>query len=254
MTQLLVSVRDAAEARAALAGGADWIDLKEPANGPLGSVTAAVARNVAEVVVDRASLSAAAGELIDWPRSAARDLLAVDGVSQLKLGLSACDNVDWRQAWLAAQREILEAGKELVAVVYADADRAHSPAPHEVLKVAAAAGARWLLVDTFDKQSGTLLELLDAAAIQSLFARAQQLGLTTAAAGRLTPAAIEALPLDLVDVVAVRSAACGGDRNDAVSATCVSALQQLLVASRASRGTRLRGIHAPENPAASGRG
>ena len=254
MTQLLVSVRDAAEARAALEGGADWIDLKEPANGPLGAVTAAVARSVAEVVAGRAALSAAAGELIDWPRSAARDLLAVDGVSQLKLGLSACDDGDWREAWLAAQCEILDSGKELVAVVYADADRAHTPAPFDVLEATAAANARWLLIDTFDKSSGTLLELFDDTQLRALFERAQSLGLTTAAAGRLTPTAIEALPLDVVDVVAVRSAACGGDRRGSVNTQSVAALRELLNVSEASRGARPRGLHAPKNPAASGRG
>ncbi|WP_428306159.1 (5-formylfuran-3-yl)methyl phosphate synthase [Lacipirellula sp.] len=228
MTQLLVSVRDAAEAHAALDGGADWIDLKEPTSGPLGAVTAIVARNVAEVAEGRASLSAAAGELLDWPHSAARDLLAVDGVTQLKLGLSACADGDWQQAWLAAQREIIDAGKELVAVVYADADRAHSPAPFDVLEAAAAARARWLLIDTFDKGSGTLLELFEATQLRALFERAQALGLTTAAAGRLTPAAIEALPLDAIDVVAVRSAACGGDRRGTVNTHSVAALQTLL--------------------------
>ena len=35
--KLLVSVRSADEARAALAGGADLIDVKEPAHGPLGA-------------------------------------------------------------------------------------------------------------------------------------------------------------------------------------------------------------------------
>ena len=35
-TRLLVSVRSAAEAEEALAGGAALIDVKEPANGPLG--------------------------------------------------------------------------------------------------------------------------------------------------------------------------------------------------------------------------
>lgn len=229
MTQLLVSVRDAAEARAALDGGADWIDLKEPANGPLGAVAATVARDVTEIVAGHASLSAAAGELIDWPHSAARELLNVEGISQLKLGLSGVDDVgDWRRLWKTAQRAIAAAGKDLVAVAYADAATAHSPAPLQVLEATAAANARWLLIDTFDKSSGTLLELFDGAQLRALFERAQSLGLTTAAAGRLTPAAIEALPLDVVDVVAVRSAACGGDRRGSVSTQSVVALQTLL--------------------------
>ena len=37
MTGLLVSVRDAAEAEAALRGGATLIDVKEPRHGSLGS-------------------------------------------------------------------------------------------------------------------------------------------------------------------------------------------------------------------------
>jgi uncharacterized protein (UPF0264 family) len=51
--RLLVSVRDAAEAVEALAGGADWIDLKEPQRGPLGAVDAVTARDVVHVVAGR---------------------------------------------------------------------------------------------------------------------------------------------------------------------------------------------------------
>src|SRR5262249_6225382 len=42
MPRLLVSVRDVREAEAALAGGADLIDIKEPAHGPLGRADDAV--------------------------------------------------------------------------------------------------------------------------------------------------------------------------------------------------------------------
>ncbi|MES1213307.1 MAG: (5-formylfuran-3-yl)methyl phosphate synthase, partial [Singulisphaera sp.] len=46
-TGLLVSVRDANEARDALLGGADLIDLKEPTRGSLGRVDSAM---IGEVV------------------------------------------------------------------------------------------------------------------------------------------------------------------------------------------------------------
>ena len=162
MTQLLVSVRSVAEAEAALRGGADWIDLKEPASGPLGAVDAEVARKVVAHARGRASVSAAAGELIDWPTSSSRELLQVEGISQLKLGLSECRDRTWRDAWLAAQREIAAAGKELVAVIYADDVAAHSPAPAAVAALAIDAQCRWLLIDTFDKQGPTLLECATA--------------------------------------------------------------------------------------------
>ena len=44
--QLLVSVTDAIEAAAALDGGADIIDAKDPASGALGAVTVDVFRDI----------------------------------------------------------------------------------------------------------------------------------------------------------------------------------------------------------------
>lgn len=248
MTKLLVSVRNAAEAEAALRGGADWIDLKEPAAGPLGAVSVVLANEIAETVHGRAEVSAAAGELLDWPTSPARALQQVAGVAQLKLGLSGCAQREWQELWRTAQSEIAQTGKELVAVMYADHAAAGSPPPADVVSLAIDARARWLLVDTFDKHGDSLLDCLTAHELRSLFQRAQRHGLTTACAGRLTRDVIAALPLDAINVVAVRSAACGGDRSGTVCADQVAALQQILSALQASRGARPRG------PAASGRG
>ncbi|MBL9161504.1 MAG: hypothetical protein JNL18_02050 [Planctomycetaceae bacterium] len=228
MTQLLVSVRSAAEAEAAIRGGADWVDLKEPDRGPLGAVSCEVARAIVAEVQDRAPISAAAGELCDWPASDARDLLAVAGISQLKLGLSGFGGRSWHGAWLSARRETHAAGKDLVAVIYADAAAAKSPAPLEVAALAGATGSRWLLIDTFDKRGGNLFDHQSALELNELFQFARGHGVTTAAAGRLTAAAIAALPLNVVDVVAVRSAACGGDRGGRVSAESVATLRQLV--------------------------
>ena len=48
--RLLVSVRSEEEARAALAGGADIIDAKEPSRGALGAVEIGVLREIVSVV------------------------------------------------------------------------------------------------------------------------------------------------------------------------------------------------------------
>jgi uncharacterized protein (UPF0264 family) len=62
---LLVSVRSAAEAEAALAGGAALIDVKEPARGSLGRADEAVIRAVLGAVAGRRPVSAALGELAE---------------------------------------------------------------------------------------------------------------------------------------------------------------------------------------------
>ena len=53
MTKLLVSVRSVAEARIALAGGVDLIDVKEPRRGSLGAADAGI---IAEIVAHVAKL------------------------------------------------------------------------------------------------------------------------------------------------------------------------------------------------------
>jgi hypothetical protein len=76
MSGLLVSVRNAAEAEEALAGGADIIDVKEPSRGPLGRADAQNARDVIQTVSGRRLVSVALGELaessdesrLDWLR------------------------------------------------------------------------------------------------------------------------------------------------------------------------------------------
>ena len=72
MTRLLVSVRSAAEAEAALRGGADVIDVKEPGRGPLGRADDAVIADVVRLVAGRRPVSAALGELCRDPSSVPR--------------------------------------------------------------------------------------------------------------------------------------------------------------------------------------
>jgi uncharacterized protein (UPF0264 family) len=64
MTRLLVSVRDAAEARAVLDAGAHLIDVKEPRRGSLGAADGRQVADVLNTVAGRVPVSAAMGELI----------------------------------------------------------------------------------------------------------------------------------------------------------------------------------------------
>src|SRR5205809_4525549 len=60
--QLLVSVADASEGRAALLGGADVIDAKDPGEGALGAVRPEVLRELRAAVGAARPLSAALGD------------------------------------------------------------------------------------------------------------------------------------------------------------------------------------------------
>ena len=216
--QLLVSVRDATEAVDALDGGADWIDCKEPLAGPLGAVTADVAHEIVQAVAGRCPVSAALGELVDWPKSAAHELLAVEELCVVKLGLRDCGILpDWSERWISAFQGARYAGKELAAVIYADWLAAQAPPPREVVSVARSVGCRFLLVDTFEKNNKSTLEIFCRDGLKEILQLAQQGEMTTALAGNLRVADLPQLVGLPLDLVAVRGAVCQGERSTRIA-------------------------------------
>jgi uncharacterized protein (UPF0264 family) len=223
----LVSVRNASEARDALQGGADWIDLKEPRRGALGAVGAATAREIVESIEGRAPISAAAGELANWSGTA-RDLVDVNGITHIKLGLAGCADSTWQKSWLTAHETITCAGKSLVAVIYADADAARSPGADEILALAAHVRCEWVLWDTFDKQGRTLTEVVLREELTWQLRAARSAGLQTVLAGRLTLNQLSGLPMSLTEMIAVRGAACRAGRASSICAERVARLRNAI--------------------------
>lgn len=217
-TKLLVSVRNAQEARAAVTGSADLIDVKEPSRGPLGAADIAVVRRVAEVVASRGLVTAAAGELAEAPRL---ESYADSGVSMIKLGLSGLKS--WQQ-WFEQARRQLPAGVTLTPVAYADHQAANSPPAEQVIQQAHQLGLEWVLVDTFDKRSGGLFQHFSANRVEHLVEQTHSKGMRIALAGRLDIAGVAQACEFGADVVGVRGAACGGDRDADTSAAIVRQL------------------------------
>ena len=226
--KLLVSVRNVEEAMAALAGGADWIDLKEPDRGTLGAVDAATAGDVVACVAGRVPISAAAGELTEWSVERSRGQLAAPGLSYLKLGLANCRGLDWRSTLRGVQQEIAYYYMQLVAVIYADDLAADSPRAEEIVEFAGDAECPWVLVDTFDKTGGALGDHLSPTELRTLLESLRRTGRRTVVAGSLTCESIAALPMELVNMVAVRGAACEGSRRGMVCVERVAQLRALL--------------------------
>ncbi|MCO6047994.1 (5-formylfuran-3-yl)methyl phosphate synthase [Aeoliella sp. ICT_H6.2] len=215
MVKLLVSVRNAAEATEAMAGGADWIDVKQPAAGALGMPKCSDLADVVVRVAGQLPVSTALGELCEFSDSQRLAGIPWPGISWAKVGLSGCGILaDWA-ARLCTLRNELPASTSLVAVVYADRATSNAPEPEEVLRVASELGLRALLVDTFDKTAGGLFNWFSPARLEELFAAAHRQGMIAVAAGSLRPAQMP-LAMDAgADVIAVRGAACLDQRRTA---------------------------------------
>lgn len=223
--QLLVSVRDASEAAAALQGGATVIDVKEPSRGSLGAADTDVMARVVDEVAGRASVSAALGELLELPGRAHK---IPSDVSFAKIGLSGCGQVaDWGYRWASCLAE-LPPELRAVGVVYADWRRASAPPPEAVIEQASRLGCAAILFDTFDKQSGDLFAHFTSRQLEELVKGSRRARLSVVLAGSLT---CETLPRAIglgPELVAVRGAACRSGRNGTVDSTLVQQLRALL--------------------------
>jgi uncharacterized protein (UPF0264 family) len=209
MPELLVSVRSAAEARAALEGGAGLIDVKEPGHGSLGRASDETVQAVLREVAGRRPVSAALGEFREC-----RELPATAGLRYVKWGLAGCDGDRQWETRLGKVARHLEG--RLVAVAYADWRRAAAPSPDAVCAFACAANCGAYLLDTWRKDETTLLNWLSPGEIGGLRQRCRQAGVRVALAGRLGLPQIEALRPAQPDWFAVRGAVCQGGRRDQV--------------------------------------
>jgi uncharacterized protein (UPF0264 family) len=237
---LLVSVRSAAEAGAAVAGGAAVIDVKEPARGPLGCADVRVWQEVRAVVPRDLpiAVSIALGELIEWTH-VPRPVPGPDvftGIAYRKLGLAGT-GPRWEERW-AELRARFGPGPAWIAVVYADWQRAQAPHPDAVREAALAApDCAGILIDTWDKTRPSPLAADDS--WRHWFAAARRgRPMLIALAGGLDRDAITRLAPLAPDLFAVRGAACaGGDRDGTVERQRVAALVQAVNAALARTGS-----------------
>jgi uncharacterized protein (UPF0264 family) len=238
--KLLVSVVDEAEARLAVAGRVDVVDVKNPAEGSLGAPVPAVVARVRAVLPAELPLSVAIGDLPALPGTAALAALgaARSGAAYVKVGLWGASTVEEAVAVLRAARDAVDGEAAVVAVTYADAARVPSrPLPvRDLVTAAREAGLRGCLVDTSVKDGRGLLRWLDGDALAGLVAEAHDAGLEIALAGELRAEDLPAIRATGADVAGVRSAACaGGRRTAALDPARIASLRAMCAAQPAMR-------------------
>lgn len=214
-TGLIVSVRSAEEVPAALAGGADLIDVKEPAKGALGMAEAEVVSAVIKAVNGQVPVSASFGEFSETMLTEAHWHMELP-LNYVKWGLAGyTDRVGWGEDLLDARRQ-LPAGMEAVCVAYADWQRSHSLPPAELVKFAKRFRWKAFLLDTGIKDSKTLLSFMKPAEIADLVESLKRAGVRVALGGSLSPEHLKPLRDVQPDWYAVRGSVCTGGKRTGV--------------------------------------
>lgn len=231
--RLLVSVVAFDEVAAALAGGADVVDVKNPAEGSLGAPSLALLKAVRAQVRAPHWLSVALGDAPHLPGTMAFAAAgaAACGADYVKLGLLGSSRRERALELLSAVRRATAETNprtRLVAVAYADAGRVGALQPRELPAIARAAGVHGIMLDTAIKDGTSTFTAMSEAAVADFLSEGRRLGLMTALAGSLSPADLSRVRSLEVDLVGVRGAACDGGRSGTVSAARVQELKAAL--------------------------
>jgi len=217
MSMMLASVSNVAEARIALAGGVDWLDVKDPRAGALGRAAAASVREIVALVEGTVPVSATLGDC--WATPAVMPeravAMAATGVAYLKIGLQARDVAS---TTLAIVERCTLLTPAVIIVCLAEAP----PRPGDIAALAAT-GIAGIMLDTADKSGQRLTTLVSHTSLLEFVVAARGHDLLSGLAGRLQLADIPVLLPLRADYLGFRSALCaGGERTAELSSAALS--------------------------------
>lgn len=200
--RLLVSVRDPAEAEAALLAGADLIDAKDPRRGALGALDPEIVRAIVARVDGKAVTSAVADA------SVSPAAIAAAGVEWVKLGI---EPGLWEDPTALAALADAARGR-LIAVLFAE----DAPGP-DLAPVLAAAGFAGAMIDTAGKVGVRLTDLAEPALLSAFTAACRARNLLSGLAGSLRITDIPTLRAHAPDYLGFRGGLCRDlDRHNAI--------------------------------------
>ena len=202
MTRMLASVNSLEEALLVLSADVDIIDLKQPALGALGALDIANVKQIVAEIDGRCPVSATIGDLPVQPDPIfnAVKAMAETGVDYIKIGFFPGD--DW-QGTVKKLSALTGHNQALIAVLFADTQ----PDPG-IMSLLKDAGFTGVMLDTMNKQKGSLTQLMAKMEISQFVTQAKALQLLCGLAGSLRLEDIPELMPYKADYLGFRGALC----------------------------------------------
>lgn len=207
---LMVSVQELEEAKEAVSGGADIVDVKNLKEMIVGSNFPPVIREVRSAFPNEIHVSVTLGAV---PNQAGTVSLAVYGAAALgatsvKVGFVQTD-YDTALRILKESRRALEGfTTKLIAATFADSYLYEGLDPKLVIRLAEESRSDGILIDTLTKDGRNLFDFLDEATLKPLIDKGKDLGMSTALSGALRIENLDTLIRINPDIVGVRGAVC----------------------------------------------
>ena len=229
--RLLVSPMNIEEARKALEGGADILDVKNPREGSLGANFPWAIRAVADLAKGRVPVSATIGDLDFKPGTASLAALgaAASGAQFIKVGLLGVKTAEQAEEMLQAIVRAVkdfDREKKVVASGYSDYARVGSISPMLLPAAAAKAGADLVMVDTAVKDGRPTFDFMSEQDLAEFINLGHANGLEVALAGSIAFRHLDLLKRLNPDIIGVRGIVCGGDRKSAIRSELVEKVKR----------------------------
>lgn len=228
---VLVSPKDIDEAIEAIEGGADIIDVKNPAEGSLGANFPWVIREIARVAKSSGKqVSATTGDMPYKPGTASLAALgaAIAGADYIKVGLHGIKNeFEAEELIKAVVRAVkdFDSNKKVVIAGYGDFYRINAINPLKLPPIVGSCEADVVMVDTAIKDGTSIFDHLKFENLQSFVSMAREHGLLCAIAGNLGWKHVDDLKRLSPDIIGVRSAVCEAGRDSRIRRDLVRKLK-----------------------------
>ncbi len=229
--QLLVSAINLNEAKEAIQGGADILDVKNPKEGSLGANFPWVIRQISDYVKDEYVVSSTIGDVPYKPGTVSLAALgcAYSGSNYVKVGLHGPTNYDEALDVMNAVVKTINEYDDQITVVscgYADAYRTNSVKPADIPRVAVDSGSDVAMLDTYIKDGKKLTDHLTTSQLEEFVSSSHKKNLKVALAGSVNQEDVKMLKDIGCDIMGVRGCVC--TNNDRLNGTIDSNLVRKL--------------------------
>lgn len=217
--KLLVSAINLKEAKEAILGGADILDVKNPKEGSLGANFPWIIKEISDFTNNEILVSATIGDVPYKPGTVSLAALGsvVSGSNYVKVGLYGTKSYEEAlEVMKAVVRTINDYDNNITVVAcgYADASNIGSVLPIDIPQVAKDSGSDLAMLDTYVKDGHRLTDYITTEELKKFVEESHNYGLKVALAGSVNKEDIPLLKSIGCDIMGVRGCVCSmGDRN-----------------------------------------
>ena len=217
---LMVSVQDLYEAKQALEGGADIVDVKNLQEALVGSAHPNVVKQIRDEVPSAHHASVTLGVVPDQIGTVSMAVYAAGTLdaTSVKVGFMVSEYSVALETLLAAKEALAGTQTKLIGSLFADNLLYDGGIdPDLMVKLAKEGQCDGFLIDTLVKDGRNLFDFVPEERLKEMVLEGKELGMSTALSGHLKMSDLDELSRVNPDIVGVRGAVCQkGDRDSRV--------------------------------------